>query len=179
MQIEWKALLQNFIIVTFENSLRKTRKSFVMNNAAHFHLLINHFPVILPMVGFCILIIGVFLKSEIVKRVSYGLFIVASAFTFLAMNSGSGAEEIVEKLGRSHRIIHEHEELAETFAIFSYVLGLFSILAFWLNWKKNPFKELSMYVVAIIALVVIFSARGVGQSGGEISHKEITSGFSE
>lgn len=94
------------------------------------------------------------------------------------MNSGSGAEEVVEKLGRSHRSIHEHEELAETFAFFSYALGLLSIIAFWLNWKKYPFKKLSMYVVALIALALIVLARGVGQSGGEISHKEITSDFS-
>jgi uncharacterized membrane protein len=157
----------------------KGEKSLVMNNAAHFHLLINHFPIILPMVGFCLLIIGFVLKSEVVKRIAYGIFIVASATGFLAMNSGSGAEEIVERLGRKHHIIHEHEELAEKFAFMTYTLGLFSIIAFWLNWKKKPFKELSMFLVALIALVVIFLARGVGQSGGEISHKEITTYYSK
>ena len=150
-----------------------------MNNEAHFHLIINHFPIILPIVGLIILIIGFLMKAELVKRISYGIFIVAAATTFLAMNSGEGAEEIVEELGRNHHAIHEHEEHAETFALLSYVLGLFSVIALWLNWKKHPFKDLSMYLVALVSIAVLFLARGVGQSGGEISHEEIKSTISE
>ena len=149
-----------------------------MNNEAHFHLIINHFPIILPIVGLIILIIGFLMKAELVKRITYGIFIVAAATTFLAMNSGEGAEEIVEELGRNHHAIHEHEEHAETFALLSYVLGLFSVIALWLNWKKHPFKDLSMYLVALVSIAVLFLARGVGQSGGEISHEEIKSSFS-
>lgn len=150
-----------------------------MNNEAHFHLIINHFPIILPIVGLIILIIGFLMKAELVKRITYGIFIVAAATTFLAMNSGEGAEEIVEELGRNHHAIHEHEEHAETFALLSYVLGLFSAIALWLNWKKHPFKDLSMYLVALVSIAVLFLARGVGQSGGEISHEEIKSTISE
>jgi uncharacterized membrane protein len=150
-----------------------------MNNEAHFHLIINHFPIILPIVGLIILIIGFLMKAELVKRITYGIFIVAAATTFLAMNSGEGAEEIVEELGRNHHAIHEHEEHAETFALLSYVLGLFSVIALWLNWKKHPFKDLSMYLVALVSIAVLFLARAVGQSGGEISHEEIKSTISE
>jgi hypothetical protein len=146
-----------------------------MNNEAHFHLLINHFPIILPFVGISILIIGFLLKAELVKRIAYGIFIVGAATTLMAMNSGEGAEEIVEELGRSHHAIHEHEEKAETFAILAYVLGLFSSIAFWLNWKKHPFKDLSMYLVALISVVTLSFAHGTGKSGGEISHEEIKS----
>jgi uncharacterized membrane protein len=149
-----------------------------MNNEAHFHLLINHFPIILPFVGLVILIIGILLKAELVKRIAYGIFIVGAATSLMAMNSGEGAEEIVEELGRNHHAIHEHEEHAETFAILAYILGLFSAIAFWLNWKKHPFNDLSMYLVALISVVVLFLARGAGQSGGEISHEEIKSSFS-
>jgi uncharacterized membrane protein len=150
-----------------------------MNNEAHFHLIINHFPIILPIVGLIILIIGFLMKVELVKRITYGIFIVAAATSFLAMNSGEGAEEIVEELGRNHHAIHEHEEHAETFAIVSYLMGLFSVIALWLNWKKHPFKDLSMYLVVLISIAVLFLARGVGQSGGEISHEEIKSTISE
>jgi uncharacterized membrane protein len=150
-----------------------------MNNEAHFHLIINHFPIILPIVGLIILIIGFLMKAELVKRITYGIFIVAAATTFLAMNSGEGAEEIVEELGRNHHAIHEHEEHAETFALLSYVLRLFSVIALWLNWKKHPFKDLSMYLVALVSIAVLFLARAVGQSGGEISHEEIKSTISE
>ena len=126
-------------------------------------------------VGLVILIIGILLKAELVKRIAYGIFIVGAATTLMAMNSGEGAEEIVEELGRNHHAIHEHEEHAETFAILAYILGLFSAIAFWLNWKKHPFNDLSMYLVALFSVAVLFLARGTGQSGGEISHDEIKS----
>lgn len=144
-------------------------------NQAHFHLIINHFPIILPVVGSVILIIGFFLKNDIVKRISFGLFIAAAISTFFTMNSGKGAEEIVEELGRSHKAIHIHEKYAETFAIMSYLLGGFSILALWLNWRKHPFRELCLFLVLGISLIVSYLATGTGRTGGEISHEEIKS----
>ena len=147
-------------------------------NEAHFHIIINHFPIILPIVGFTILMIGFILKAELVKRISYGILVVSAIMTYVTMNSGKGAEEIIEELGRSHDAIHVHEKYAETFAILSYLLGLLSIIAFWLNWKKHPFKNLSMFLVIGISMLVIYLAFGTGKSGGEISHEEIKSSFS-
>jgi len=144
-------------------------------NEAHFHMIINHFPIILPIVGFSILMIGFILKAELVKRISYGILVISAIMTYISMNSGKGAEEIIEELGRSHDAIHIHEKYAETFSIISYFLGLLSLLAFWLNWKKHPFKNLSMFLVIGISMLVIYLAIGTGKSGGEISHEEIKS----
>jgi uncharacterized membrane protein len=149
-----------------------------MMNEAHFHIIINHFPIILPIVGFTILMIGFILKAELVKRISYGILVVSAIMTYVTMNSGKGAEEIIEELGRSHDAIHIHEKFAETFAILSYLLGLLSIIAFWLNWKKHPFKNLSMFLVIGISMLVIYLAFGTGTSGGKISHEEIKSSVS-
>ena len=148
-----------------------------MNNAAHFHLLVNHLPIILPFVGLTVLILGIILKSEVVKRVSYGIFVVAAISAFVAMNSGEGAEEVVEELGRNNKLIHEHEEHAETFALLSYVLGLFSIVALWLNWKKHPFSNLVMYLTMLVCIGTLYFAKSTGTSGGEISHEEIRAEF--
>ena len=144
-----------------------------MNNAAHFHLMINHFPIILPFIGIILLILAILFKSESVKRASYFIFIFSAVSTVFAMNSGEGAEEIVEELGRSHKYIHEHEEQAETFALLAYVLGLFSIISLWLNWKKHPFANLSMYLTIIVCAGTLYFAKATGTSGGEISHEEI------
>lgn len=146
-----------------------------MMNEAHFHMIINHFPIILPIVGFSILMIGFILKAELVKRISYGILVCSAIMTYITMNSGKGAEEIIEELGRSHDSIHIHEKFAETFAMISYLLGLLSIISLWLNWKKHPFKNLSMFLVIGISMLVIYLAFGTGQSGGEISHEEIKS----
>jgi uncharacterized membrane protein len=148
-----------------------------MNNAAHLHLLINHFPIFLPLFGLVILIVGIVFKSEIVKRVSLAMFIFSGLFAFFAFSTGEGAEEVVEELKRSHDLMHEHEEAAETFTLLSYVLALFSIVAFWFNWKKHPFKDLSMYIVLSISIAVIYFSYPTGQIGGEITHPEVNNSF--
>ena len=148
-----------------------------MNNAAHLHLLVNHLPIFLPLFGLIMLIIGIVSKSEIVKRVSLAMFVFAGLFAFIASSTGEGAEEIVEELKRSHDLIHEHEEAAETFTLLSYVLAIFSIVAFWFNWKKHPFKDLSMYIALLISVIVIYFSYPTGQTGGEITHPEVSNSF--
>ncbi len=148
-----------------------------MNNAAHLHLLVNHLPIFLPLFGLIILIVGIVFKSEIVKRISLAMFIFGGLFAFIAFSTGEGAEEIVEELKRSHDLIHEHEEAAETFALLSYVLALFSIIALWFNWKKHPFKDISMYLVLLISVAVIYFSYPTGQTGGEITHPEVNNSF--
>lgn len=93
-------------------------------NDAHLHMVVNHFPIIGTIFGLGILIAGLLFKNNATKTVAYALFIVAAVFAFFSMSTGEGAEEIAEKLpGVTDQIIHEHEELAEKFAIVMYVLG--------------------------------------------------------
>lgn len=147
-------------------------------NDAHFHLIINHLPIIVPMVGALVLIIGLLINQEVVKRVAYLLFILGAIATFPAMNSGEGAEEIVEHLpNMSHELIHEHEEKAEFFSILNYLLGVISLVAVWISWKHKKFAKLTGALVLAFSIVVLFFARQTGTTGGEISHPEIREGF--
>jgi uncharacterized membrane protein len=147
-------------------------------NDAHFHLVVNHLPIIVPIVGVFVLLIGFIFNQEIIKRLSYAIFIIGAVATFPAMNSGEGAEEIVEHLpGMSHELIHEHEEKAEFFAILSYLLGVVSLIGFWVSWKRKKFASMVSALVLVFSVVVIFFGRQTGTSGGEISHPEIREGF--
>ena len=65
-------------------------------NQAHFHLMVNHLPIIFPIVGTIVLFGGFMLRSEIIKRVAYTIFIFGAIATFPAFLSGEGAEEVVE-----------------------------------------------------------------------------------
>jgi len=146
-------------------------------NDAHFHLAVNHLPIIVPGIAATILAGGFIFKSEIVKRTAYFIFILGAITTFVAMNSGEGAEEIVEHMGASHDLIHEHEEVAERFALVSHALGLLSIIGLWANWKRKKFSNIIAVVVLIISIVALFFGRQAGTTGGEIMHEEIRAGF--
>lgn len=143
-------------------------------NQAHFHLVVNHLPIIFPLVGILVLAIGIFFKSEIVKRTAFFVFILGAIATVFGMTSGEGAEEIAEELaGVTEQFIHEHEEKAETFALLSYILGAFSLLGLWSSWKMKSFSSIITYLILGLSLVVVFFGKQTGTTGGEIRHTEI------
>lgn len=151
-------------------------------NEAHFHLTVNHLPIIIPIVGFLILVGGMILKSDIIKRTAYAVFFLGALTTIPAFASGEGAEEIIEpmehmiNMGISHHIIHEHEEAAESFALLSYALGLLSLIALWANWKKKSIANAAQYVILVLSLAVLYTGKQTGTTGGEVRHTEIRSG---
>lgn len=146
-------------------------------NQAHLHLALNHLPIIFPLVGVIVLAAGLLLKSEILKRAGFGIFILGALLTIPAFATGEGAEEVVEDLqGVSENFIHEHEEIAERFALLSYVLGAASLLALWANWKRKNFSSILSTVILILGFVVLFFAKNTGTSGGAIRHTEIRQG---
>lgn len=147
-----------------------------MNNA-HLHLVVNHLPIIFPIVGIIILFIGIFTKSETSKRNSYIIFILGAIASIIAMATGEGAEEAVEHVaGISENLIKNHEESAELFAGISYILGGFSLIALISSFKNFSIAKFSPFVVGILAITTLFFAQKAGNSGGEIRHTEIRSG---
>ncbi|MEI6311301.1 MAG: hypothetical protein WCP57_03475 [Bacteroidota bacterium] len=143
-------------------------------NTAHYHLLVNHFPIILPIIGLLILVGGLIFKSELIKRTAYTIFIVAAFFSMASMYTGDGAEEVVENIpGVVESSIHTHEEAAELFAILTYVLGSISIVAFWASLKEKNFAYILNYLVIIFTVVVLFFAYRTGNTGGLVRHTEL------
>lgn len=143
-------------------------------NDAHLHMVVNHFPIIGTILGFGILVVGIFLKSNSVKNTAYCLFIVGAIFAFASMATGEGAEEMVEDMPSvGKHIIHEHEEMAEKLALVLYLLGVVSIGGLYLNLKNHAKANLVSFLAITIGVVGIFLAQQVGTSGGEIRHTEI------
>ena len=142
-------------------------------NDAHFHLLVNHFPIIGLFFGIAILLFGIIKKNPLLINTAYVIFIFCMVMGKVAMFSGEKAEEIVENLGISHELIHEHEELAEGYMKLMYLLGIASIMGLYANYKKHTKALLTAYLVLIVGVVAMIMASNVGTSGGEIRHTEI------
>lgn len=143
-------------------------------NDAHLHMVVNHFPIIGTIFGLGILITGIFLKNNSIKNTAYVLFIVAAIFGAFSMATGEGAEEVVEdfpNIGKA--IIHEHEELAEKFAIVLYVTGAFALISLVAAIKKFRLAKVFSFITLVLALISGIISINVGTSGGEIRHTEI------
>lgn len=143
-------------------------------NGAHWHLVVNHLPIVFPVAGLVVILTGLISKSEAVKRTAYLIFIIGAFSALAAMATGDGAEEVVEKITVvSKEYIESHEETAETFALLSYILGGFSVFGLWSSFKQKSFNMIVTGITVIFALVVLFFAKQTGTTGGEIRHTEI------
>lgn len=143
-------------------------------NDAHLHLLVNHFPIVGTILGLGVLMAGMITKKDSVKNTAYVLFAVGALFALASMTTGEGAEELVEDIPSvGKKIIHEHEEMAENFAVVMYLLGFCSLLGIYFNYKNHVKAKLVAAITLIIAVVSVVFASFVGTSGGEIRHTEI------
>lgn len=143
-------------------------------NGAHWHLVVNHLPIVFPIVGVIVMVTGLISKSEAVKRTAYMIFVFGALAAIAAITTGEGAEEIAEKIsGVNENYIKNHEETAEIFAIISYILGGISLFGLWASFKQKAFSNIISIVALALAIVVLFFAKQTGTTGGEIRHTEI------
>jgi len=146
-------------------------------NTAHWHLMLNHFPMIGIIIGVLILVAGYLLKkNSIVKQVALGVFVFSALTAIPAYLTGEGAEEAVENVaGISESTIEEHEEMGKTFAILVGVLGVLALIALIAERKKSKASGILYTLVFILAVITSIYAKQLGTSGGDIRHTEIRS----
>lgn len=148
-------------------------------NGAHWHLVVNHLPIIFPVVGVIVMVTGLISKSEAIKRTAFMIFILGALAAITAMSTGEEAEEVIEKIsGVTENYIKTHEETAETLAILSYILGGISLLGLRTSFKQKKFSSFISIGTLVFAFVLLFFAKQTGTTGGEIRHTEIRSGNS-
>lgn len=145
-------------------------------NDAHFHLVVNHLPIVGVLIGFLVLLAGLILKKPQIKNTALGILIFSALTAVVAFLTGEGAEEIVENLpGISETLIHKHEEYAELFLTIMLILGGVSLITLFLQYKKLSFYKYGFMAVLLLSVTAIVISKYVGTSGGEITHIEIRS----
>lgn len=149
-------------------------------NEAHAHLVMNHFPIILPMVALVLLAFGIFRKNETLQKTALWIFVVGAVLTFFAMFTGDKAEHFIENLpGISEQKMENHEEMAEQLAWIQYLVGIISVVGLILHHKKHQAIKYLHYLLLVLTLILLFFAQKTGSSGGEIRHPEISENSNE
>ncbi len=149
-------------------------------NQAQLHLALNHLPVSATLFGCILLLLGLLRSNSILKQVGLTCFVVSALLTIPVLETGEGAEEIVEHMGLEaniHDYIHEHEEMAETAQLVSFLLGAFSLITLYFQWQKKAFSKWLAIGTFIISLGGLGYLLATAHSGGEIRHTEIREGF--
>lgn len=146
-------------------------------DAAYFHLLVNHFPIILAIVGAVAAVLALVLRRR-------GLWLYATATlaaggltaipTFL---SGNGAEEIMEDSWFvSRQALHAHEESGELALWVLLAMGVVALYAWWRLYRTRA-EDPQLLPTWLKALVVVTALAGAGAAswtsyqGGFVVHK--------
>jgi len=145
-------------------------------NWAHVHIGINHAPVIGIIFAFLLLIWGMMKRSEEVKRISLGIFVIIALIAIPVYITGGGAEEVVKHLpGVSESVIEKHEESAFSTFIMVEVLGLLTLGGLFLYRRPQNFS--TWFVILSLTLSILVGGLMVRTAnlGGQIRHTEIRS----
>lgn len=143
-------------------------------NAAHWHLAINHLPIIASIIAFLVLLFGLLFKQKVVQNVGLALFIFAAFAAIPSLFTGEAAHEYLEgSLPLEESYVERHEDRAK---IFSFALGGLALLAsvgliLYRRWEhRTTFWNI---LVLLASLIVLWFAKETGTTGGEIRHTEI------
>ncbi|HRC84461.1 MAG TPA: hypothetical protein PK413_02495 [Thermoanaerobaculia bacterium] len=146
-------------------------------NWPHLHLALNHAPVIATPLGVALLGWGLLAKSRDLKRAGLVLLVLATLASIAAFWTGENSEEAVEGLaGVSHKLVHEHEEAAETARIAFLATGVLAALGLLLSRgeRKVPaWLWAAILAAGMVTSGLLFHAAGLG---GAIRHPEIGMG---
>jgi uncharacterized membrane protein len=147
-------------------------------NAAHFHLMFNHLPIV--GLGFAILLtlLAVFGKSMELKKLSCWFYILIGLLAILPLTTGDGAQEILLTYpGISKDAIEYHETWAYIFFYGLMLNGVLAIGALWFSQKKPDLMKKLSVTMLILAFVLLFFAYQTGTTGGKMRHPEIEQGI--
>ncbi len=143
-------------------------------NGAHIHLLLNHVPILGSIFALCLLLYGIFNKSEDVIKAALLTMVVATLIAIPAFLSGEEAEHLVEPImGINENAMEEHEDMAEI-AFWSMVMSGAVALGTLVAIRSSKIVSMPLIWVNMVMLaVVVFLMARTGLSGGEIRHTEI------
>lgn len=147
-------------------------------NWAHIHLLSNHIPILGVLFGTILLIAGMIIGGENLKRAALWTFVVSSFLTILVYFSGTYGMEMVEALPNvSQEVVHTHMEFAEKTSIVIWILGAVSLVIMLLR-RTAALKTSWLIAPLLLGIVGSGMAAWTGELGGQVRHTEIRGNYS-
>lgn len=145
-------------------------------NAAHLHLILNHFPVLIIVLSLALIVWGVLAKKPDITRVSLIGFVLAGLLVIPVFLSGNSAEEIVESIpGIRESVINQHEEFAEITVWVTLVMAVMSLVGLFIERRFRMFFKKYTLILVLFGIITGGFLGYTGYLGGHIRHPEITS----
>ena len=142
-------------------------------NAAYTHLLLNHFPLILNVAAFVVILAGLVWRSEPVTRAALLLVILAALLTIPTFLTGDDAASIVKGMqGVDASAIRPHNDAAGyalTVILIEGAAALASLVVF------RGGRLIPRWAIATMLVLIVIGSAAAGRTsllGGKIHHPE-------
>lgn len=144
-------------------------------NWPHFHLVINHFPIIGMFLAILLWVVALVRKSRELQDVGLWLIVLLAVISIPTFISGDEAAEALSSMPEiSSDLISEHDEAAEISLTLMEILGVWSLVGCILFRKKQAYPNWFLYVTLAFAIIVGGAMAWTGNLGGKIRHPEIS-----
>lgn len=142
--------------------------------ATHLHLMLTHFPIVGIIIAMGILIYGIVIKNDSIKKVALTIFIISGIFTIPIYFTGEWSKLIIEKIpGISDDFIKSHEAIAIKTTFLTSVLSVLSVIDLMAIKRKSVYSKTLLVITLLFSIVTFVYFSKAANFGGEIRHSEI------
>lgn len=151
------------------------------NSPEHWHVILNHIPILGLGFGLLPLVWGLIKKDNTSLRWGLIFVLMSSVLTPIIMETGESSEDRLPKIPGvlwdepSKQQFEIHEERAETSAKFLYGLCGLSAIALTLSFFKKKAAFIFALLACILGIVSLALTAWTGEAGGKIRHPEFRS----
>lgn len=143
---------------------------------AHWHLIVNHLPVLGVPFGAALLSLGLLRGQVALQRAGLGVLVLGGLAAGIAYLTGEPAEHALEALGamgpRPESLIEAHEEAALAATVMTGLLAVVAGFGLW-RLQRGAIARGWMAGALTLALAATLALGWVATLGGRISHPEI------
>jgi hypothetical protein len=143
-------------------------------NAAHWHLVLNHLPVVGSLAALLLLGWALIRNTDDLKRAGLGALVLVALVTIPAFLTGEPSERHLQGLpGVSSRWMSNHEEIAEVALWVAVGVGAAALAALLVFRKSRSVPRWAVAGLLLLNLVVCGFMARTANYGGKIHHPEI------
>jgi len=147
-------------------------------NAAHLHIILNHFPIVGLVFSAIILTAAHLRRSEELARVGAACLIFLAVVSIAAYLTGKSAEEVVEHMpGISQNLVEAHAEAAFYALVLLELLGIIAAYGLFTSLPPKAVPRWLLPTLQVLSLVAIIWVAWTSHLGGRIAHPEVRPGF--
>jgi uncharacterized membrane protein len=144
---------------------------------AHYHLLLNHWPIIGTFIAVGLFLVAIASKSDELKQVTLALFALMALLAIPAFVTGHIAEDLLrDEEGVSRPLMAAHQGAALLGLIALGITGGFAWAGLWQYRRAGRAKRWTTNAVLLSSFVTVGLMTVTGNTGGSIRHPEILAG---